>query len=415
MFELLNHHIQITQKQFTGNFFQKLVSSDGIVSDSFGYATSASNDGEVIAISAHNTDVKGADSGSVYIYTRQIGDAPYLQTQKLVASDGAANDRFGISLKLTLDASVLFVGAYCDDDKGGDSGSVYVFKRQPNGTYIQTQKLTASDGAAGDLFGYSISTSADGSAVIIGAYGDDDKGTDSGSLYVFKRQETGNYGQAQKLTSSVGASSARLGNSVAVSADGGVIVAGANGAAGASGAVDVFVRDDGGIYSWSQQLRAIGQPANAAFGISVSLSNSADVLVVGSHLDDAKATDSGSAYVFTRQVDGLYTQTQKLSAPDGDQTDYFGLSTAIFPGGGTILVAAHYDDDKASNSGSVYQFDRQIGGSYEFIRKLASPIPIPSAHFGRSVTVSPGNPVVVIGSVGDTGKVASTGAAYIFK
>ena len=103
---------------------------------------------------------------------------------KLTASDGAVNDYFGSSVSISSDGTTALIGAYLDDDKGANSGSAYVFKY--NGTsWTQQSKLTASDGAASDQFGYSVSISSDGTTALIGAIYDDDKGTNSGSAYVF--------------------------------------------------------------------------------------------------------------------------------------------------------------------------------------------------------------------------------------
>ena len=103
---------------------------------------------------------------------------------KLTASDGAARDYFGYSVSISADGTTALIGAYADDDKGSNSGSAYVFKY--NGTsWSQQSKLTASDGAASDNFGSSVSISSDGTTALIGAYFDDDKGADSGSAYVF--------------------------------------------------------------------------------------------------------------------------------------------------------------------------------------------------------------------------------------
>ena len=114
-----------------------------------------------------------------------VGSGPgSLLGNKLTASDGATNDWFGYSVSISSDGTTALIGAYYDDDKGANSGSAYVFKY--NGTaWIQQAKLTASDGAASDYFGNSVSISSDGTTALIGAYADDDKGADSGSAYVF--------------------------------------------------------------------------------------------------------------------------------------------------------------------------------------------------------------------------------------
>jgi hypothetical protein len=101
----------------------------------------------------------------------------WLQKQKLIASDGAASDYFGVSVSISGDYAI--VGADWDDDKGDYSGSAYVFRRDGTG-WVQQQKLTASDGAAVDWFGFSVSISGD--FAIVGAPRDDDS---RGSAYIF--------------------------------------------------------------------------------------------------------------------------------------------------------------------------------------------------------------------------------------
>jgi hypothetical protein len=99
---------------------------------------------------------------------------------KLAASDGAAGDWFGYAVSRSGDYAI--VGAHCDDDRGDYSGSAYIYKRDGT-TWSKQAKITASDGAAGDLFGQSVSISGD--YAIVGAYCDDDYGENSGSAYIY--------------------------------------------------------------------------------------------------------------------------------------------------------------------------------------------------------------------------------------
>ena len=98
---------------------------------------------------------------------------------KLTASDGAAGNNFGYSVSVS--GNVAIVGAY-DDEIGTGSGSAYIY-RWKGTSWVEEQKLTASDGAEGDYFGYSVSVS--GNVAIVGAYFDDDKGDASGSAYIY--------------------------------------------------------------------------------------------------------------------------------------------------------------------------------------------------------------------------------------
>ena len=240
--------------------------------------------------------------------TTNDGGVEYLQRTKLNATDGAAYDYFGVSV--SIDGDTVVIAAYQDDDKGSNSGSAYVFTRATAGDLASgwTQlddKLTAGDGAAGDQFGKSVSI--DGDTMVIGAFGDADKGSNSGSAYVYTRDTAGDlasgWTQVAKLTAGDGADSDN-------------------------------------------------------FGYSVSIDGS--TIVVGAYYDDVKGSDSGSAHVFTRVTAGDpasgWTQVAKLNATDGAAGDEFGYSVSI--DGDTVVIGAHYDNDpvKGYKSGSAYVF-----------------------------------------------------------
>ncbi len=100
---------------------------------------------------------------------------------KLVASDAAAFDFFGISVAISGESAVI--GAFLNDDAGINSGSAYVFTRS-DGVWDAGTKLLASDGGPTDEFGTSVAISAN--TVLVGAPFDDSAGgTDAGSAYVF--------------------------------------------------------------------------------------------------------------------------------------------------------------------------------------------------------------------------------------
>ena len=110
-----------------------------------------------MVIGAGEDDDKGSNSGSAYVFTRDTaGDlsSGWTQVAKLTAGDGAADDRFGV---VSIDGDTVVIGAGEDDDKGSTSGSAYVFTRDTAGDlssgWTQVAKLTADDGAADDWFG----------------------------------------------------------------------------------------------------------------------------------------------------------------------------------------------------------------------------------------------------------------------
>lgn len=416
MLEILNLIKGGKKHSFTGEEVQKLLASDGDSGDSFGITMAISSDGSVLVIGAYGDGDNGATSGSAYVFTKE-SNGSYTQSQKLLASDGAAQDYFGRSLTISSDSSVIVVGAYRDDDIGADSGSAYVFTKQSNGSYTESQKLLASDGAAQDYFGYAVSINSDGTVIVVGAYYDDDNGKNSGSAYVFTKQTNGSYVQSQKLTANDGVTNDYFGFSVAVSSDSSVIIVGAYGVddnGSDSGSVYVFTVQPDGSYVQSQKLTADDGAAGDYFGISLSISGDGSVVVVGAYGDDDIGNDSGSVYVFTKQSDGDYAQSQKLTTLDGAAGDYFSRSVAISSDGSVITAGAYNDDDKGSNSGSAYVFTKQSDGIYVQSQKLLASDGAAQDYFGYSVSISSDGSIIVVGAYGDDDTGSNSGSAYVF-
>jgi len=153
----------------------KLLASDGNYLDRFGQSVSV--EGDVALIGA-----PGDNSGSAYIF--RFDEVEWVEGDKLLASDGEADDEFGSDVSLSGDRALI--GAPEDDDSGDDSGVAYVF-RYNEGQWNQKLKLLASDGSGGDILGTSVSLSGD--TALVGAFGDDDLGVNSGSAYVFDLAE----------------------------------------------------------------------------------------------------------------------------------------------------------------------------------------------------------------------------------
>ncbi len=374
----------------------KLTASDATQYDNFGQSVAIS--GDVAVVGAYANDDAGSSSGSAYVFVRN-GNT-WEEQAKLTASDAAKNDYFGYSVALSGDVAV--VGAYRDDDAGSSSGSAYVFVRDGN-TWGQQTKLTASDAAAGDQFGYSVAIS--GEVVIVGAERDDDAGGSSGSAYVFVRN--GNtWGQQTKLTASDAVIGDEFGYSVAISGDMAIVGANDDDDAGSrSGSAYVFVRNGN---TWRQQAKLTASDAAQydEFGSSVAISG--DVAVVGAYWDDDAGSASGSAYVFVRNV-GMWEEQAKLTASDAVIGDRFGYSVAI--SGDVAVVGAYLDDDAGSSSGSAYVFVRD-GNTWEEQAKLTASDAAQSNLFGYSVALS--GDMVIVGAYGDDAAGPWSGSAYVY-
>ncbi len=373
---------------------QKLLASDGAEGDNFGCHVCLS--GDTALIGSWLDDDKGDLSGSAYVFIRS--GTIWTQQAKLLAIDGNAGDLFGWSV--SLDNDTAFIGAYWADDNGADSGSVYVFTRTGT-TWIQETKLLASDGAAQDYFGYSVSLSGD--TAVITAPLDDDKGDASGSAYVFTR--TGSiWTQQAKLLAVDGAEGDNFGNRVSLAGDTALI--GADGDDGIRGAAYVFIRT-GSTWTTQAKLLASDGQGEDFFGDFVSLSG--DTALIGAAGDDDNGGWSGSAYVFTR-TDSTWTQQAKLLASDGYAWDYFGDSVSL--SGDTALITAPQDDDNGDDSGSAYVFTR-TGTTWEEQQKLVASDGQEGDTFGW-LSVSLDGDSAIIGSCRDDDNGLDSGSAYVF-
>ena len=310
---------------------QELTASDGFASSSFGNSVSVSGDTAVIGAPNANGD------GTAYVFVRTGG--VWSQQQELTASDGAADDFFGISVSLSGDTAVI--GA----SKNGPHGVAYVFVR--SGTaWTQQQELTALDGAADDDFGYSVSVS--GNTAVIGAhYKTINSNANQGAAYVFVRSGVV-WTQQQELTASDGASGDQFGLSVSVSGDTAVIGAWAKNFT--QGAAYVFVASATGVWSQQAELTASDGASSDEFGWSVSLSG--DTAVIGSIKTINSQTDQGAAYVFVRSG-GVWTQQQELTASDGAAGNSFSFSVSV--SGDTMMIGSPY---KNTWHGAAYAFVR---------------------------------------------------------
>lgn len=343
---------------------------------------------------------------------------------KLTASDASASDEFGYSV--SIDGSYAVVGAYQNDDNGTDSGSAYVFKDDGNGTFVQTQKLTASNAAAGDYFGHSVAISGD--TLIVGALFGDGTVTDSGSAYIFKNNGSGTFVQSALLSASDGAASDFFGFSVAISGETAIVGARMDNSA------YIYTDDGSGTFATEQKITGLDTSGGDEFGYSVAISG--DVAIVGAHYDDS---DRGSAYIFENNS-GTFEQSAKLTASDGAGSDEFAYSVAISgsvaivgsysdkayiysddgshsysteqilntddPGASgsfgvsvaissaIAIVSANLDDETINNSGSVFVYNRETNGTFTFQEKVTASDPQSNDQFGSAVALGGGRAIV---------------------
>ncbi|NNC94925.1 MAG: T9SS type A sorting domain-containing protein [Chitinophagales bacterium] len=340
---------------------QKLTASDRSPLDYFGNDVAISGDYIAVAARLEDEDAAGANTlnnaGSVYIFKKDaFGN--WDQHQKVVASDRDIGDEFGGSLSMS--ANRLAVGAWFEDhDPVGanfvfDAGSAYIFEKNPSGFWVEAEKVVASDRSASDLFSFSVSIIED--RLIAGAVWEDEDiyGSNTlsmaGSAYIFNRNSFGQWNETQKLT----ALNRNLngGFGFAVSMDSVTVAVGEPFISG--GKLHIFKEAiDGNWY----ELRVYSEIQNGSeFGSSISVSG--DHIAVG-----ALKSLGGSNQVLgggSVRVLSNFDFTETILASDRGVNDYFGGSVAM--DGRTLMVGAILEDhdengnDSLESAGSIYLY-----------------------------------------------------------
>lgn len=324
----------------------KLLPSDGGAVDAqFGGYLDL--DGDTVIIGAFWDDDNGNHSGSAYVFTR--AGTVWTEQQKLLPADGVADMQFGISIDL--DGDTVLIGANRDDDNGNRSGSAYIYTRTGT-TWTQQAKLIASDGATEERFG--IDVALEGDTAMIGSE-TPDNGDYSGSVYVFTRTGT-IWTEQQKLLASDGAAGDWFGFAIALDGDTALFAASYDDDKGAqSGSAYIFTRT-GSTWTEQQKLNASDGAVGDHFSeFAVALDG--DTAIIGAYMDDDMGSASGSAYVFTR-TGTTWTEVQKLTASDGAAGDYFS-QYGVTLDGDTAFIGAWFDDNaNGVDAGSAYVFTK---------------------------------------------------------
>jgi hypothetical protein len=343
---------------------------------SFGQSVATSG-GTAIA-----STVRGG-KGAAYVFGSH--GRSWIHAATLIPSDGGA---LGPAVAMSGGTAVI-----------GSSEAAYVFRRI-DGVWTEEAKLTASDAAAGSMFGASVAI--DGRTAVIGAHGDD---SGQGAAYVFVRVR-GVWVQQAKLTARVPFLISKFGFSVAVSDD--TVLIGAPGAF----ALYVFVRN-GNV--WTEQQKIEGFPSFFGFGEHVALDVDTALSSDGLRAESCRGTPSaaGIIRVYTRSGSDWDTRGVLLRASDEEGADIFGSSVAV--AGDIALVGAPGDDGTSAclpmlgniGIGSVYVFARSNGVWTQHAKITASDATL-GAHFGESVALDVST--AVIGAPDHDGK----GSAYVF-
>ena len=390
----------------------RLIAPDGQNGDKFGHSVDTSRGTVLVGAVRDGLDGLVA-AGSAYVYNRRdvvsaAGSASLPPRAKLTASDAADRDMFGFSVALSGDTAV--VGAYgADTVAGKDAGAAYIFTRSGD-TWTQQAKLTSPEAAAGAQFGMSVDVDGD-TVAVIAPMQNTARGRAAGATYVFVRTGDNWNLQARLAVSSPAAK--RYNESTNVTIGGDTLAIGAgyeDTAAGVdAGAIYVFTRSGG---TWAQQARLEASTPGAydTFGSAVAVGG--DTLVAGTPHDDiGGAPDVGTVSVFVRTGDSWSIQSV-LERTGAEEFDVFGLSVDV--SGDVLVASAPYDNlGPGRDQGSVDVYRRTSGSWNRFARLTAGDFAADSALFGVSVAVE--GSLVAVGANLDPGRAEKkTGAAYVF-
>jgi len=380
----------------------ELTASDGAAGDQLSYSVAIS--GSTIVAGAPTDVVDGnTQQGSVYVFN--LSNGIWSETQKLLANDGAADNVFGISVAIE-DSTIVVGAAFADIGGNNSQGAAYVFNLS-NGTWSQTQKLVADDGAAGDDFGMSVAIKD--STIVVGApFVNFGGNNNQGTAYVFNLSN-GNWSQTQEIVANNGAADDNFGKSLAI--EDSTIVVGAyladiSGNAD-QGAAYIFNLSNGD-WSQAQEIVANNGAAGDYFGYSVAIKDS--TIVAGAYLADVSGNaNQGAAYIFNLS-NGNWSQTQELVSSNGVAGDNFGISVAIDDS--TIVAGAQgVDINGNADQGASYIFNLS-NGSWSQTQELAASNG--GVEYGAGFAVAIDHVTIVMDSNSTVNGNDNQGSVYVF-
>ena len=277
------------------------------------YGQALKIDGNTVVIGIAHDDTEATNAGAVTVM--EYDGTEWIEVDFVTASDPAAFDEFGWSVGFN--GEFLAVGTPSrDDGDDTDTGAVYIFEWDDrNELWDEVDVLTASDAADGDEFGYSIDLR--GEVLVVGAWTNDEAGSNAGAAYVFRQNSRGDWVEEQKLTASDAAASDLFGRAVAT--DGVTVAVGATwvdiGTRTNAGAVYIFEYDsDSDEWVEADKVWPAARERGDNFGRSISVSD--DLMIVGAWFDDEQGSNAGAAYIY--KYDGEeWAESAKLMASDG--------------------------------------------------------------------------------------------------
>lgn len=333
-----------------------LSASDKVNSAVFGVSVAMDSTGTRVVIGASSAVKNSINSGAIYVYVRS--GTTWTEEVSLVSSNITAGDQFGRQVSINSDGSRILASSWMADPGNLTSaGAAYIYLRSGT-TWTEEAILTASDKAAGDNFGSKVQISKDGTRAVIAAYFGDPSGlNNAGKAYVYVRSGT-TWTEEAILTASDKAAGDNFGQSVSINSNGTRIAVGAHLAdpSGLNNAGKAYIFSRSGT-TWTEEsiLTTATKAENDQFGFSLSIASDASFVACASFLSEVSGyTDNGSVTVFKRS--GVtWTEGNTVTASDKGNQDRYGQTISISENNQYMVVGANFADAGGlSNSGKVY-------------------------------------------------------------
>lgn len=376
-------------------------SMNGASEDRFGYSISLSSDGSVVAAGGIFNKENGSEAGQVKVYYNSNGT--WVQKGSNINGE-AEDDRSGYSVSINSDGTIVAIGAIYNEGGGMSAGQVRVFEFS-DGNW--KQKGNDIDGNISDKVGTSVSLNSDGTIVAIGASGNSANGNQSGTLRIYKFSEN-NWIQTGDDINGY-ATLDLFGISVSISADGSIVAGGASqyNSDESGGYARIFKLSEGNWVQMGNDLK--GDSAKDNFGSSVSLSSDGSVIAIGAPQTNSNdGTGYAKIYKFS---DGSWSQVG--STLNGEAAlDWYGYSLSLNSNGNMVSIGAPMKDGDEQDAGSVTTYllfenewsqlyDPIIGENY-------------SSNAGYSVSLSRDSLIVAFGEPWDNADLYRAGRIRVF-
>lgn len=307
----------------TWEFSKKLKASDASIGSYFGQSIHIKNN--TILIGAYNADGKESKSGATYIFEKK--EQEWVETAKIIASNGKSNDFFGYDVEI-ISESIIAIGAYNADGNNERSGTVYLYKKNED-QWQEDTMLLDSNGQSSDLFGYSLSgTTLNNTEVLfIGAPGTNNNELQTGSVYLYTNSDGLGWKMNYELVESASEHNDHFGISLSFNSKGNLFV-------GANRAVSNSAKKAGKVFNYENisldenslqagtEFSAVNTTSFDHFGTSISSDNE-NLLISSPYTTNSEKTNSGTVHFYRysnvvdeeQNIESIYIVNQNLPNP----------------------------------------------------------------------------------------------------